>query len=271
MNLWHISKTHSKNTPTVCFVFFFFRLKAAITGITFCTGVDHCSCRIIYYECPSWGCNFIIIHYLKLSLSGLLVCSVWKLWPLWKRSDPESHSVDLQTKRPICSALLPCSPKTALNQRVQNSTKTLFMEKEKMLMTRTGYVSQDLLTSTWNERKGKVMYFIFSLSNSFLYRSYFISISKVASRTKNTPPMLSYSLSGPPKLTVGFWTITSKLLLAWHVLQTPSNETILSVIYTTSLTLSPQFSKFGSLIGKFLGPDPGPEPKMITIHLGRWG
>lgn len=60
---WWISgiwKTHSKSISTVLV----FALKAAITGIAFCTGVAHWSGRIIYYKCPSWGC--LQFHYYSL-------------------------------------------------------------------------------------------------------------------------------------------------------------------------------------------------------------
>lgn len=111
----------------------------------------------------------------------------WELWPLWKWSDLESHSDDLEAQRPICSALLPSSPKRALVQRVQNSTQSLLMEKRKMLITRPGYESQNTLTSTWKKRKGKEIDVIFPCPT--VSCTDLISI-KVASKTKNTPSVL---------------------------------------------------------------------------------
>lgn len=167
------------------------------------------------------------------------------------------------SKRPICSALLPHSPKRVLNQRVQNSTKTLLHGKGEDAHDQDWICEPKYphIKLKWKKR-------LFLHSSCPIVSSTDLMSVEAASKTKNTPSMLSYSLSRPFG---NFWSITSKLLLAWQILPPSSNDTPLPVIYTTSLTLSPQFSKFGLLIGKFLGSDPGPKPKMITIHLGQRG
>lgn len=261
MNLWHVSKTHPKNTPTV--LFYAESCHHWNHFLRWCWSLR----RIMYYECPSWGC--LQFHYYSL-FEAFFVGFVGLLRHenMTENCGPcESSQISnlraMISKQNVPSAL-PCCPVLPRERlRVQNSTQTLFMEKAKMLMSRTGYVSQNILTSTWNERKGKVIYFIFFLSNSFLSRSYF-NRSSIQNQEHTIKAFMLFM--SPTKGNRWLLEYHPKLLLAWHILQPSSNDTMLPVIYTTSLTLSPQFSKFGSLIGKFLGPDPGPEPKMITIH-----
>lgn len=180
---------------------FCFTLKAAITGITFCTGVDHCAYRMMYYECPSWGC--LQFHYYSL-FEAFFVGFVGLLSQenMTENCGPcESSQISnlraMISKQGVPSAL-PCCPVLPRERpRVQNPTQTLFMEKGKMLMRRTGYVSPNILTSTWNERKGKVIYFIFFQNQEHTIKAFMLFMSP----TKGNRWLLEYHLKSAGSLT----------------------------------------------------------------------
>lgn len=69
---WWTSGIFQKLTPKTPQLVFF-TLKAAIPGIAFCTGEDHCSWTRIYYECPSSGClQFLYYSLFEAFFVGLV-------------------------------------------------------------------------------------------------------------------------------------------------------------------------------------------------------
>lgn len=182
MNLGHILKTHSKNTSTVLF----FALKAAIAS---CTGVAHWCCRIFYYKCPSWGC--LQFHYYSLFGAFFVGCvGFLSQENMTENCDPcESGQISnliAFSKRPICSALLPRSPKRVLNQRVQNSTKTLLHGKGEDAHDQDWICEPKYphIKLKWKKR-------LFLHSSFPIVSSTDLMSVEAASKTKNTPQMLS--------------------------------------------------------------------------------
>lgn len=96
MNLWHISKTHSKNTPT---------------GLFYAQSCNSWNRFLHWWRSLLLEQNLLWMSIFRLPAISLLfiiwsffcwACWFaesqkhdWKLWPLWKRSDLESHSDDL--------------------------------------------------------------------------------------------------------------------------------------------------------------------------------